>query len=80
MIFYNMKPHLLPSHSTKNIDEIVEVIALLLTNIELWDVEDFPSLYHILSFYIKFMRICSPSGRYKFRAQEPVRKSKLLKV
>lgn len=56
----------------------MKVLALLLTNIELWDVEYFSSLYHILPFYIEFKRICSPSGRYKFRAQEPVRKSKLL--
>lgn len=56
------------------------VLVLLLTNIEFRDVEDFSSLYHILSFHIVFKRICSPSGRYKFRAQEPVRKAKLKKV
>jgi len=78
MIFFNMKPHLSPSHPTKNVDEMLKALVLLLTNIELRDVEDFPSLYHILSFYIEFQRICSPSGRYKFRAQEPVRKPKLL--
>lgn len=53
---------------------------LTLTNIEFWDVENFSSLYHILSFYIVFKRIFSPSGRYKFRAQEPVRKAKFLEV
>lgn len=58
----------------------MKVLVLTLTNIEFWDVEHFSSLYHILSFNIVFKRICSPSGRYKFRAQEPVRKAKLLEV
>lgn len=58
----------------------MKVLVLTLTNIEFWDVEHFSSLYHILSFHVVFKRVCSPSGRYKFRAQEPVRKAKLLKV
>lgn len=58
----------------------MKALLLTLTNIEFWDVEHFSSLYHILSFYIVFKRICSPSGRYKFRAQESVRKAKLLEI
>lgn len=58
---------------------MMTVLELLLTNVELGDIENFSSLYHILSFHVEFQRICSSSGRYKFRAQEPVRKSKLKK-
>lgn len=42
-----------------------------LTNIKLWNVENFPSLYHVFPFYGKLHRVCALARRDELWTQKP---------